>query len=281
MDVARADAGPGAAAASRARVTVCRLVPSAWATAETLSPALRRRRASARCSGARLWGRPMGLPSARARRRPAWVRSTRRSRSNSATALMTPMVSLPVDDVRIHPAERQAVDAHAQARQRPHRGRHVHGVASQPVELGHHQHVAFLEPVHQLCEAPPLHGSHRARHGLGYDAARVDGEARSPDLAELVVGGLLGGADPEVGEGARHGGRGSGLGTGRAPICPEPLAATFTPFTTPSSYLLGRGPAGCPQPVLFGRSGPTAGLSFAPDVRTAQIPDGRGRSVSR
>ena len=34
---------------------------------------------------------------------PACVRSTSRSRSNSATAFMTPMVSLPVDEVRSTP----------------------------------------------------------------------------------------------------------------------------------------------------------------------------------
>src|SRR3546814_10034281 len=45
----------------------------------------------------------MALPSARARRSPAWVRSISRSRSNSATALITPIVSLPVDEVRSTP----------------------------------------------------------------------------------------------------------------------------------------------------------------------------------
>src|SRR3546814_8767952 len=90
---------------------VCRLVENALLSADTVSPLSRRRSTSARSSVVRLAGRPMALPSARARRSPAWVRSISRSRSNSATALITPIVSLPVDEVRsTPPSARQWTD---------------------------------------------------------------------------------------------------------------------------------------------------------------------------
>jgi hypothetical protein len=83
--------------ASRTRRIVWRLVRKSRASAETPAPSCNRRPTSRRCSAVRLEGRPSALPAALARSRPAWVRSTKRSRSNSATALMTLVVSLPVE----------------------------------------------------------------------------------------------------------------------------------------------------------------------------------------
>ena len=170
-----------------------------------------RRTASARRSGVRLWGGPIRLPSARTRARPARARPTRRSRSNSATASITPMVGLPVDEVRSTPPRaRQGIRT-----PRPESActvaASVHRVAPRPVEPGDGEDVALLQAAHQPREAaPPRRG--RARHGLGHDAARVDGEARARDLARPVVGGPLGGGDPEAGDAARHGARRAGSG---------------------------------------------------------------------
>jgi hypothetical protein len=73
----------------------------------------------------------MLLPSAFARAKPAWVRSIRRSRSNSATAAITAIVILPAGLVRSTPPRAQAVNAHADAGQGFDRGPDVHGIAAQ------------------------------------------------------------------------------------------------------------------------------------------------------
>ena len=75
------------------------------------------------------------------------------------------------------------------------------------------------------------------------DVARMDGETGGGGLAQLVAGGLLGGGDAEVSEGAEHE-RGIRIGAGAAPVRPKPLPDTMPLPTTPSSYLLGRGPEG-------------------------------------
>lgn len=70
-------------------------------------PGARAAKVYARLAAAIAAGAPLPLAeplaSALARLRPAWVRSARRSRSNSATALMTAIVSLPVGLARSTP----------------------------------------------------------------------------------------------------------------------------------------------------------------------------------
>ena len=63
------------------------------------------------------------------------MRSTSKSRSNSATALMTFMVSLPVELVRSTPPS-ASNDPHAKFGELRHRGAHVHHIAAEPIELG-------------------------------------------------------------------------------------------------------------------------------------------------
>src|SRR3954453_6359146 len=67
------------------------------------------------------------------------------------------------------------------------------------------QHVAGLQPVEQAREAAASGGGDASRDRLGHDPAGLDGETGGADLLELVVGGLAGGGDADVGGGARHG----------------------------------------------------------------------------
>jgi hypothetical protein len=73
---------------------VCRLVPSCFAKTDMLAPAASPDRTASGCLDPSVAGRPNTTPSALARFRPDCVRSISRSRSNSATALITPIVSV-------------------------------------------------------------------------------------------------------------------------------------------------------------------------------------------
>lgn len=105
---------------------------------------------------------------------------------------------------QVDPTQRQAVNPYPELLELGDGGAHVHGVAPEPVELGHHENIARLQPVEQAREAAALAGRDGARHGLGHEAAWFDGEPGRLDLGELVVGGLARSGDAEVGEGARH-----------------------------------------------------------------------------
>jgi len=61
----------------------------------------------------------------------------------------------------VHAAQGQAMHAHPQLRQGLHGHAHVHGVAPQPVELGHYQHIAGLQLVQQASKSLALGGGHR------------------------------------------------------------------------------------------------------------------------
>ena len=65
--------------------------------------------------------------------------------------------------------------------------------------------AAFAE---QAGEPSALPDRGEARSGLGHEAAWLDGEPGGLDLDELIIGGLAGDRDAEVGEGA---GRETGL----------------------------------------------------------------------
>src|SRR4051794_3191507 len=144
-----------------------------------------------RRSGVRLAGRPKRLPSALARLSPAWVRSISRSRSNSATALITFIVSLPVELARSTPPS---------ARQ----WTRIPIPASLPTVEA--TSVALRpSPVEQAREAAAPGRGDAAGDRLGHDPARLDGEAGRREFPELVVGGLADGGHADVGEDARHG----------------------------------------------------------------------------
>lgn len=82
---------------------VCRLVANFRAKAETLDPIFKLFAHALPQRFIQAGGRPRALPEALACCTPDWVRSIGRSRSNSATALMTPIVSLRVELVRSTP----------------------------------------------------------------------------------------------------------------------------------------------------------------------------------
>lgn len=77
-------------------------------------------------------------------------------------------------------------------------------VAAQPVQLGNQQDVSFLQSIHQPCEEFALHSGDRAGDCLGKHSLRLNGEPCGADLSYLVVGSLVGGADPVVFEGSRQ-----------------------------------------------------------------------------
>jgi hypothetical protein len=93
------------------------------------------------------------------------------------------------------------VHPHPQTRQGLHGGPYVHRVAPEAVQLGDHQDVAIVQLRQQGIEARPLVGRHRPRDGLPNDLAGLHTEAAGGNLGKLVVGGLVGGADAEVGKG--------------------------------------------------------------------------------
>src|SRR3954463_8640017 len=66
----------------------------------------------------------------------------------------------------------------------------IHGVATEPIELGDDQHVTDLEPIDESGEAGPLSDGDAPRDRLGDDATRLDLEAGRLDFGELVVDGL-------------------------------------------------------------------------------------------
>ncbi|AIS90857.1 hypothetical protein BBU_5654 [Burkholderia pseudomallei NAU35A-3] len=88
---------------ARRRMTVWRLVFSSRAIAATDHPSTSLARPSASCLSLSARGRPSTFPASRARARPAAVRSSSRSRSNSATADSTDMVIFPAALVRSAP----------------------------------------------------------------------------------------------------------------------------------------------------------------------------------
>src|SRR4051812_19633675 len=59
--------------------------------------------------------------------------------------------------------------------------------------------------VKQAREVAAPGGGETAGDDLGHDPVGLDAEAGGANLLELVVGGLAGGGDAQVGEGARHG----------------------------------------------------------------------------
>ncbi|CAB5616432.1 Uncharacterised protein [Klebsiella pneumoniae] len=82
---------------------VCRVVSNSRAIALILFPSLRRKNTAFFCSSSRAGGRPKRFPDALARAIPACVRSSSRSRSNSATAEITCIVIFPAGLVRSTP----------------------------------------------------------------------------------------------------------------------------------------------------------------------------------
>lgn len=85
------------------RSMVCRVVLNSRATALILTPALRRSATIFFCSSLRVGGRPKRFPADLAREIPECVRSSSKSRSNSATAEITCMVIFPAGPVRSTP----------------------------------------------------------------------------------------------------------------------------------------------------------------------------------
>ena len=83
------------------------------------------------------------------------MRSISRSRSNSATALSTVMVILP-----IHATEDQAMDVNASGSEVFDGGPYVHGIATEAIQLRDDEHVAFLEAIDEFAEPLTLHGRH-------------------------------------------------------------------------------------------------------------------------
>ena len=57
---------------------------------------------------------------------------------------------------KIDPAQREAVNPHAEIGEFRHGGADIHGVAAEAIELGHNEHVAGLEPIHETGKAGPL-----------------------------------------------------------------------------------------------------------------------------
>ncbi len=105
---------------------------------------------------------------------------------------------------KIDTAQRQAMHADPQPGQSLDGRSHVHGIAAEPVELGHHQDVTGFQFVQQLPEASALRRRHRPGDGLLNRSLRFDVKAGGGDLLDLVVGVLLGGRNPAVGKNSGH-----------------------------------------------------------------------------
>lgn len=142
---------------------------------------------------------------------------------------------------QVDPTQRQAVDPHAEFLELGDGRTHVHGIAAESVELGHHQNVARLEPVEQAGEPAALPDRGGSRDGLGHEAARLDGEPSGLDLGELIVGGLAGGRDAEVSEGARH-----------EAVLSENLDRNWTPVRNLQKLGFEQDGPSCPEPVGSG-----------------------------
>ena len=82
---------------------VCREVLNSRAMALILTPDLIRSNTTCFCSSFNTGGRPKRFPAPRALTIPEWVRSSKRSRSNSATAEITCIIIFPVGLVRSMP----------------------------------------------------------------------------------------------------------------------------------------------------------------------------------
>lgn len=116
----------------------CRLVAMARAIAAIAFPDTSRWPTSAFWAAERAESRPRAFPSALARCSPACVCSMSKSRSNSATAAMTPMAYGPLASRagQTPAAKGKAVPPDSKARQCLHRGPHVYRVAPKAVHLG-------------------------------------------------------------------------------------------------------------------------------------------------
>ena len=126
---------------------VWRLVSNFRASEEILAPVVRSSSTDCRSSPERRCGRPGCLPSAMARRRPAWVRSMRRSPLEFRHRIDHVHGELARRTGEIDTAERQAVNPDAGLGEACHRGSDIHGVAPEAVELGDDQDISGLEPV--------------------------------------------------------------------------------------------------------------------------------------
>jgi hypothetical protein len=78
---------------------------------------------------------------------PALVRSISRSRSNSATAAITPIVILPGRRHKIDTAKRHAMDANPRVIEQLEGCAHVHHIAPWTVQFRYDQHVSAFKPV--------------------------------------------------------------------------------------------------------------------------------------
>ena len=72
------------------------------------------------------------------------------------------------------PTERQAVHTDTHLFQLGHSGADIDGIAPQPIELGHHQHIAPLHLVQKPYEPFVLFNRHGTRDRLGYHAMWFD-----------------------------------------------------------------------------------------------------------
>lgn len=105
---------------------------------------------------------------------------------------------------KVDPAEGETVHPDADLGELGHRAADVHGIAAESVELGDHQHVVRLKPVHQPSELFALNGGDATGDGFGHNSPGLDLEPRRLDLLNLVLGRLADGRDADVGKGAWH-----------------------------------------------------------------------------
>ena len=120
------------------------------------------------------------------------------SSSISATTARMPTTALPAV-CQVGFSQGLYLDADALFREVAQGLHHVNHVPAQAVQLGDHHHVPLLR---HLGELGAFFGWYFAADGVGVPAVGLNVMAHRLKFLTLVVGGLVGGTDPPVAEGA-------------------------------------------------------------------------------
>jgi hypothetical protein len=111
---------------------------------------------------------------------------------------------LPGSGGKVNATKGKAMNSYALNRQTLYGRSDIDCVSSKPIQLRDYQHVSCFHAFKQLSKALALRSSNGAGYRLGNNALRLNGEARTLNLTNLIFGGLIRRAYAAIRKGAGH-----------------------------------------------------------------------------